>query len=67
MSSQNAVQWTAAAVAARIGVATTTLRTFSRRYGVGPVDHVPGRRRRYTAADVLQLEAFCALVADGTP
>ena len=41
------------------------MRTWSRRYGVGPVDHVPGRRRRYTAADVLQLEAFCALVADG--
>jgi MerR family transcriptional regulator, light-induced transcriptional regulator len=65
MSSPNAMQWTAAAVAARIGVATTTLRTWSRRYGVGPVDHVPGRHRRYTAADVSQLETFCALMADG--
>ena len=65
MPSPNAAQWTAAAVAARVGVATTTLRTWSRRYGIGPVEHVPGRHRRYTAADVSQLEAFCALVADG--
>ena len=65
MSPPNATQWTAAAVAARIGVATTTLRTWSRRYGIGPIEHVPGRHRRYTAADVSQLEAFCALVADG--
>jgi transposase-like protein len=43
-------QWTAAAVAARLGVATTTLRTWSRRYGIGPADHEPGRHRRYTAA-----------------
>jgi DNA-binding transcriptional MerR regulator len=46
-------------------VATTTLRTWSRRYGIGPADHEPGRHRRYTAADVAQLEALCALVADG--
>jgi DNA-binding transcriptional MerR regulator len=65
MPSPNAAQWTPAAVAARIGVATTTLRTWSRRYGIGAVEHVPGRHRRYTAADVSQLEAFCALVADG--
>lgn len=57
--------WAAAAVAARLGVATTTLRTWSRRYGIGPADHEPGRHRRYTAADVAQLEALCALVADG--
>jgi MerR family transcriptional regulator, light-induced transcriptional regulator len=52
-------------VAARLGVATTTLRTWSRRYGIGPADHEPGRHRRYTAADVAQLEALCALVAEG--
>jgi DNA-binding transcriptional MerR regulator len=46
-------------------VATTTLRTWSRRYGIGPADHEPGRHRRYTAADVAQLEELCALVADG--
>jgi DNA-binding transcriptional MerR regulator len=65
VSSQGPAQWTAAAVAARLGVATTTLRTWSRRYGIGPADHEPGRHRRYTAADVAQLEALCALVADG--
>lgn len=65
VSSEGPAQWTAAAVAARLGVATTTLRTWSRRYGIGPADHEPGRHRRYTAADVAQLEALCALVADG--
>jgi MerR family transcriptional regulator, light-induced transcriptional regulator len=65
VSSEGSARWTAAAVAARLGVATTTLRTWSRRYGIGPADHEPGRHRRYTAADVAQLEALCALIADG--
>jgi MerR family transcriptional regulator, light-induced transcriptional regulator len=65
VSSDGPAQWTAAAVAARLGVATTTLRTWSRRYGIGPANHEPGRHRRYTATDVAQLEALCALVADG--
>ena len=41
-----------AAVARRLGVATGTLRTWDRRYGLGPSEHQAGTRRRYTAADL---------------
>jgi DNA-binding transcriptional MerR regulator len=57
--------WTAGAVAARLGVAPSTLRTWNRRYGVGPAEHATGRHRRYSDVDVSRLEAMCALVADG--
>ena len=38
----------AGAVARRLGVAVTTLRTWHQRYGLGPSQHVPGQHRRYT-------------------
>lgn len=57
--------WTAAAVARRLGVAPGTLRSWSRRYGIGPAAHTPGRNRRYTAADLAELDAMRALVAQG--
>jgi DNA-binding transcriptional MerR regulator len=47
---------TVAATARRIGVAPGTLRTWDRRYGIGPSDHAPGRHRRYSTADVARLE-----------
>ncbi|MGX7826102.1 MerR family transcriptional regulator [Actinokineospora sp. 24-640] len=47
---------TIAAVARRLGVAPATLRTWNRRYGVGPTGHTPGRHRRYTPTDVHRLE-----------
>lgn len=47
---------TVAATARRLGVAPGTLRTWDRRYGIGPSDHAPGRHRRYTSADVARLE-----------
>jgi DNA-binding transcriptional MerR regulator len=47
---------TVAATARRIGVAPGTLRTWDRRYGMGPSDHAPGRHRRYSTADVARLE-----------
>lgn len=58
-------RWTAAAVAARLGIAPATLRTWHRRHGLGPDRHEHGRHRRYSAGDVARLERFCALVADG--
>lgn len=45
-----------AAVARRLGVAPATLRTWDRRYGIGPRGHTTGRHRRYTPADVARLE-----------
>jgi DNA-binding transcriptional MerR regulator len=45
-----------AAVARRLGVAPATLRTWDRRYGLGPTDHTTGRHRRYGDHDVARLE-----------
>lgn len=47
---------TVAAVARRLGVAPATLRTWDRRYGLGPSDHTVGRHRRYDSEDVARLE-----------
>jgi DNA-binding transcriptional MerR regulator len=47
---------TVAATARRFGVAPGTLRTWDRRYGIGPSDHAPGRHRRYSPADLARLE-----------
>ncbi|MCI2419434.1 MerR family transcriptional regulator [Saccharopolyspora sp. K220] len=45
-----------AAVARRLGVAPATLRTWDRRYGLGPSDHTSGRHRRYGPDDIARLE-----------
>ncbi|MEJ3654021.1 MerR family transcriptional regulator [Actinomycetes bacterium KLBMP 9759] len=57
--------WTVAAVARRLGVAPATLRSWSRRYGIGPAVHNPGRHRRYSAEDVAELDALRALTDQG--
>lgn len=55
----------AGAVARRLGVAVTTLRTWHQRYGLGPSQHTPGQHRRYTATDLARLEVMRRLTADG--
>ncbi|MEU6021178.1 MerR family transcriptional regulator [Micromonospora sp. NPDC047134] len=55
----------AGAVARRLGIAVTTLRTWHQRYGLGPSQHVPGHHRRYTTADLARLEVMRRLTADG--
>ncbi|MFF0304025.1 MerR family transcriptional regulator [Streptomyces sp. NPDC004562] len=52
-------------VARRFGVAPTTVRTWDRRYGLGPDAHTGGRHRRWTPADIARLERMCALTANG--
>ncbi|MCX2734196.1 MerR family transcriptional regulator [Saccharopolyspora sp. NFXS83] len=47
---------TVAAVARRLGVAPATLRTWDRRYGLGPTGHASGSHRRYGPEDVARLE-----------
>lgn len=47
---------TVASAARRLGVAPATLRTWDRRYGMGPSAHQPGRHRRYSAEDVARLD-----------
>ncbi len=58
---------TAGAVARRLGVAVTTLRTWHQRYGLGPSHHVPGHHRRYTVEDLARLEIMRRLTAEGVP
>ncbi|PJI94864.1 MerR family transcriptional regulator [Luteimicrobium subarcticum] len=57
--------YTVASVARRLGVATPTLRTWDRRYGLGPSSHVAGRHRRYTVEDVDRLLLMRELTLDG--
>jgi hypothetical protein len=52
-------------VARRLGVAPTTVRTWDRRYGLGPAARDGGRHRRWTAGDLARLERMCALTATG--
>jgi DNA-binding transcriptional MerR regulator len=56
---------TAGAVARRLGVAVTTLRTWHQRYGLGPSEHVPGHHRRYTTEDLGRLEVMRRLTTQG--
>jgi hypothetical protein len=58
---------TAGAAARRLGVAVTTLRTWHRRYGLGPSVHEPGQHRRYTPEDVARLDLMLRLVNGGVP
>ncbi len=56
-----------AAVARRLGVAPATLRTWDRRYGLGPSEHAAGAHRRYSPADVSRLEEMRRLTLEGVP
>jgi MerR family transcriptional regulator, light-induced transcriptional regulator len=51
--------------ARRIGVAVTTIRTWDRRYGLGPSHREPGRHRRYSEHDLARLELMRQLTIDG--
>jgi len=56
---------TVAAVARRIGVAPATLRTWDRRYGLGPSEHQEGEHRRYCPADLARLTTMRRLIVAG--
>lgn len=59
---------TVSGAARRLGIAPGTLRTWDRRYGVGPTDHARGRHRRYSASDMARLELMQhALVQGASP
>ncbi|GAA2454136.1 MerR family transcriptional regulator [Actinomadura vinacea] len=55
------------AVARRLGVAASTLRTWDRRYGIGPSRHSPGSHRRYSPQDVARLEIMQRMILAGAP
>jgi DNA-binding transcriptional MerR regulator len=56
---------TVAAVARRIGVAPATLRTWDRRYGLGPSSHEAGEHRRYCPSDLAKLIMMRRLITSG--
>jgi DNA-binding transcriptional MerR regulator len=56
---------TVAAVARRIGVAPATLRTWDRRYGLGPSTHQSGEHRRYCPQDLAILTTMRKLITAG--
>ena len=56
---------TVAAVARRIGVAPATLRTWDRRYGLGPSEHIEGEHRRYCPSDLAKLTMMRRLIVAG--
>ena len=58
---------TVAAVARRLGVAPATLRTWDRRYGLGPSEHTAGAHRRYSGIDVSRLMIMRRLTLEGVP
>lgn len=58
-------RYTVRAAAQRVGVPTATLRSWSHRYGVGPLGHAPGRHRLYTDADITVVRHMSKLIARG--
>lgn len=54
-----------AAVARRLGVAPATLRTWDRRYGLGPSRHTNGKHRRYSPRDIARLEVMQRALLSG--
>lgn len=58
---------TTGAVARLLGVAPTTLRSWDRRYGIGPAAREDGRHRRWTGADIAALRNMCRLTSAGLP
>jgi len=56
---------TVAAVARRLGVAPATLRTWDRRYGLGPSTHEAGEHRKYCPSDLAKLTMMRRLITTG--
>ncbi|MEV0188195.1 MerR family transcriptional regulator [Kitasatospora purpeofusca] len=54
-------------VAQRLGVSPTTVRSWERRYGIGPAHRESGHHRRWSPRDIAVLETMCRLTARGVP
>ncbi|MTE15221.1 MerR family transcriptional regulator [Nocardia aurantiaca] len=62
---QVVTEYTVGAVARLLGVPVATLRSWNRRYGIGPRHHVPGRHRYYTRGDLTVVIRMMELVRAG--
>lgn len=58
-------EFTVGAVARRVGVPVATLRSWNRRYGIGPQRHRPGEHRSYTSTDLAMVTRMVELVRAG--
>lgn len=58
---------TVTTAAEQLDVAPSTLRTWERRYGLGPSARTVGAHRRYTAMDMARLRAMTSLIDRGVP
>ncbi|MFF2364442.1 MerR family transcriptional regulator [Streptomyces sp. NPDC058122] len=54
-------------LARKVGVSPTTLRSWDRRYGLGPAVRADGRHRRWSPDDVAMVREMCRLTAAGLP
>jgi DNA-binding transcriptional MerR regulator len=63
----DAMVWSVGSVAERLGIAASTLRTWERRYGVGPTHRTAGGHRRYTETDIDRVTLVRALINRGAP
>jgi DNA-binding transcriptional MerR regulator/methylmalonyl-CoA mutase cobalamin-binding subunit len=61
------IGWGVGTVAARLGIAASTLRTWERRYDVGPSRRTAGGHRRYTETDIDRVVLTQLLIARGAP
>jgi DNA-binding transcriptional MerR regulator len=61
------IGWGVGSVAARLGIAPSTLRTWERRYDVGPSRRTAGGHRRYTETDIDRVILTQMLIARGAP
>ncbi|MFD9465960.1 MerR family transcriptional regulator [Streptomyces sp. NPDC060027] len=52
-------------LARKLGVSPTTLRSWDRRYGLGPAVRADGRHRRWAPDDVAMVQEMCRLTAAG--
>lgn len=64
-SHSDAAGYTVRAVADRLGIPTATLRSWNRRYSIGPPQSRPGQHRLYSTADIAALERMLALIRAG--
>lgn len=60
-------RWTVGALAEMLQIAAPTLRTWDRRYGIGPSYRTAGGHRRYTIIDADRVATMARFIADGMP
>ncbi|TNC46245.1 MerR family transcriptional regulator [Mumia zhuanghuii] len=65
MGDESELLWGVGAVAERVGIATPTLRTWERRYGIGPSQRTEGGHRRYSETDIQRVQLMNRIVTSG--